>query len=148
MERHSFRRVSGESPETLRRLCLSIKFAHEEIRKKFRHFAQLLVFWKLSKSFQVLSYIKYKLFNSLYVLDCPLLNTFFLLSLFYLLSFCIYQFCLCGPLRILLISSCGFCILRHTSVSISLFQLLFPYPVDTYILRMLSNFSECACVLN
>ena len=82
MERHSFRRVSGESPETLRRLCLSIKFAHEEIRKKFRHFAQLLVFWKLSKSFQVLSCIKYKLFNSLYVLDCPLLNTFFSLSFY------------------------------------------------------------------
>ena len=31
MERHSFRTVSGESPETMRKLCLS-KFPHQEIR--------------------------------------------------------------------------------------------------------------------
>ena len=32
MERHSSRIVSGESPETMQTLCLSIKFSHEEIR--------------------------------------------------------------------------------------------------------------------
>ena len=32
VERHSFRIVSGESPETLRKLCLSTKFQHQEIR--------------------------------------------------------------------------------------------------------------------
>ena len=30
--RQSFRRSSGESPETLRKLCLSTKFPHHEIR--------------------------------------------------------------------------------------------------------------------
>ena len=32
MERHSFRIVSGDSPKTLQKLCLSIKFIHQEIR--------------------------------------------------------------------------------------------------------------------
>ena len=32
VERHSFRRVSGKSPETMRELCLSTKFPHQEIR--------------------------------------------------------------------------------------------------------------------
>ena len=32
MESHSFRIVSGESPETMRKLCLSTKFPHQEIR--------------------------------------------------------------------------------------------------------------------
>ena len=32
VERHSFRKASGESPETLRKLCLSTKFPHQEIR--------------------------------------------------------------------------------------------------------------------
>ena len=32
MERHSFRIVSGDSPETMRKLCLSTKFPHQEIR--------------------------------------------------------------------------------------------------------------------
>ena len=32
VERHSFRRVSGKSPETLRKLCFSTKFPHQEIR--------------------------------------------------------------------------------------------------------------------
>ena len=32
MQRHSFRKVSGESPETMRKLCLSSKFPHKEIR--------------------------------------------------------------------------------------------------------------------
>ena len=27
----SFRRVSGDSPETLRKLCFSTKFSHQEI---------------------------------------------------------------------------------------------------------------------
>ena len=31
VERHSFRIISGELPETLRKLCLSIKFSHQEI---------------------------------------------------------------------------------------------------------------------
>ena len=31
-ERHSFPRVSGDSPKTLRKLCLSAKFPHQEIR--------------------------------------------------------------------------------------------------------------------
>ena len=35
VERHSFRRVSGESHETLRKLCLSAKFPHQEIRWNF-----------------------------------------------------------------------------------------------------------------
>ena len=34
-ERHSFRRVLGASPETLRKLCLSSKFWHLEIRWNF-----------------------------------------------------------------------------------------------------------------
>ena len=32
MERHSFRMLLGESPETMRKLCLSTKFPHQEIR--------------------------------------------------------------------------------------------------------------------
>ena len=32
VERHSFRRVSGDSPEPLQKLCLSTKFTHQEIR--------------------------------------------------------------------------------------------------------------------
>ena len=32
VERHSFRIVSDVSPETIRKLCLSIKFPHQEIR--------------------------------------------------------------------------------------------------------------------
>ena len=32
MERHSFCVISGESPETMRKLCLSLKFLHQEIR--------------------------------------------------------------------------------------------------------------------
>ena len=31
MERHSFRIVLGHSPETMRKLCLSTKFPHQEI---------------------------------------------------------------------------------------------------------------------
>ena len=37
-----FRIVSGESPKTMRKLCLSIKFPHQEIRWKYGIFA---VFW-------------------------------------------------------------------------------------------------------
>ena len=29
--RHSFRIVSGDSPETMRKLCLPTKFSHQEI---------------------------------------------------------------------------------------------------------------------
>ena len=36
VERHSFGTVLGESPETLRKLCLSTKFPHQEIRWNFR----------------------------------------------------------------------------------------------------------------
>ena len=32
VERNSFRIVSGDSPETMRKLCLSTKFPHQEIR--------------------------------------------------------------------------------------------------------------------
>ena len=32
LERHSFRIVSGESPKTMWKLCLSTKFPHQEIR--------------------------------------------------------------------------------------------------------------------
>ena len=32
VERYSFCRVSGDSPETMRKLCLSTKFSHQEIR--------------------------------------------------------------------------------------------------------------------
>ena len=35
VERHSFRRVLGDSPETLRKLCLSTKFPHQEIKRIF-----------------------------------------------------------------------------------------------------------------
>ena len=35
MERHSFRIVSGDSPETLRKLCHSAKFPHQEIRRNY-----------------------------------------------------------------------------------------------------------------
>ena len=57
MERHSFRIVSGESPETIRKLYLSTKFPHHEIRwnygilrsdyknKKLFHFT---IFWCLT----------------------------------------------------------------------------------------------------
>ena len=34
METHSFRIVSGDLPETLRKLCVSAKFPYQEIRKK------------------------------------------------------------------------------------------------------------------
>ena len=33
VERHSFRIVSGKSPETMRKLCLSTKLPHQEIRR-------------------------------------------------------------------------------------------------------------------
>ena len=33
MESHSFRRVSGDSPETMRKLCLCTKFPHLEISR-------------------------------------------------------------------------------------------------------------------
>ena len=35
LETHSFRRVSSDSPEALRKLCVSIKFPHQEIRSNF-----------------------------------------------------------------------------------------------------------------
>ena len=35
VERHSFRRVSGDSPKTLRKLHLSIKFSRQEVRWNF-----------------------------------------------------------------------------------------------------------------
>ena len=35
VERFSFRRISGEFPETLRKPCLSTKFPHQEIRRNF-----------------------------------------------------------------------------------------------------------------
>ena len=35
LERYSFHKISGESPETLRKLCLSPKFPHKELRWKF-----------------------------------------------------------------------------------------------------------------
>ena len=38
VERHSFHRVWGDSPETLRNLCLSTKFLHQEIRLNFSVF--------------------------------------------------------------------------------------------------------------
>ena len=34
-ERHSFRVVSGDSPETMRKLYLSQKFPHQKIRENF-----------------------------------------------------------------------------------------------------------------
>ena len=35
MEMHGFHIVSGESPKTTQKLCLSIKFPHQEIRWKY-----------------------------------------------------------------------------------------------------------------
>ena len=32
VERHSFRIVSGEMPETMRKLCLSAKLTHQQVR--------------------------------------------------------------------------------------------------------------------
>ena len=39
VERHSFSIVSGESPETMRKLCLSAKFLHQEIRWNYGFYA-------------------------------------------------------------------------------------------------------------
>ena len=41
MERYSFRIVSSESPETMRKLCLSAKFPHQEIRWNYLIFRRL-----------------------------------------------------------------------------------------------------------
>ena len=38
LERHNFRVVLGESPETMRKLCLSTKFPHQEIRWNYSIF--------------------------------------------------------------------------------------------------------------
>ena len=38
VERHSFRIVSGDSPETMRKLCLSTKFPYQEIRWNYGFF--------------------------------------------------------------------------------------------------------------
>ena len=35
VQRHSFRRVSGKSPEALRKLCLSIKFPYQKVGWNF-----------------------------------------------------------------------------------------------------------------
>ena len=40
VERHSFCIVSGDLPETMRKLCLSTTFPHQEIRWKLRYFLQ------------------------------------------------------------------------------------------------------------
>ena len=56
VERYGFRIVSGESPETMQKLCLSKKFSHQEIRwnygilrKVFYHMKDheaLFAFWQ------------------------------------------------------------------------------------------------------
>ena len=50
VERLSFRRVSGESPKTLRKLCLSTKFPHQLIRWNFGILCS--VTWMLSNNLQ------------------------------------------------------------------------------------------------
>ena len=48
-ERHIFRIVLDDLPETMRKLCLSAKFPHQEIKWNYRIFCS--VFWKLSKPY-------------------------------------------------------------------------------------------------
>ena len=43
MERHSFRIVSGESPETVRKLCLSIKFPHQELGETTVFYTEIII---------------------------------------------------------------------------------------------------------
>ena len=54
MESHSFRRASGESPETLRKLCLSKKIPHQEIRWNLGILCSAYP-WKLSYTKQILA---------------------------------------------------------------------------------------------
>ena len=42
VERHIFRIVSGDSPETMRELCLSTKFPHQEIRCNYGIFCSAI----------------------------------------------------------------------------------------------------------
>ena len=57
VERHSFRIVSGKSPETMRKLCLSTKLPHQEIRRNYvilhdvLHYATLLKVTLLHRGF-------------------------------------------------------------------------------------------------
>ena len=54
VERHSFRIVSGESPKTMRKLCLATKFLHQKIRLNYSIFhsasyiRNLTIFWALA----------------------------------------------------------------------------------------------------
>ena len=48
VERHSFRIISGDSTETMRKLCLSTKFPHQETRWQLRYFSQ----WSISSIIQ------------------------------------------------------------------------------------------------
>ena len=52
VERRSFRRVSVDLPETLRKRCLSTKFPHQEIRVKFRYFTQWVKNWAIKMANQ------------------------------------------------------------------------------------------------
>ena len=62
-ERHSFRIVLGESPETMRKLCLSAKFPPQEIRWNYGIFRSETDFFKrklfLRKSFLKRFFYKY-----------------------------------------------------------------------------------------
>ena len=44
MERHSFCIVLGDSPETMRKLCFSAKFPHQEIRWNYGIFYSVILF--------------------------------------------------------------------------------------------------------
>ena len=48
-ERHSFCIVSGDSPETIRKMCLSAKFPHQEIRWNYGIFRSVMADEKPNK---------------------------------------------------------------------------------------------------
>ena len=69
VERHSFHIVSGESPETMQKLCISTNFPHQAIRWNYGIFAV---------------YLK----ESVYYLDCPFVARVYLLLVIEFRVFC------------------------------------------------------------
>ena len=77
-ERYSFRRVSGESPETLRRLCLSTKFPHQEI--SILRSDSWLLYFCLNTFFHIVFFEKVRICTYLWKKDL-LINLIKILSL-------------------------------------------------------------------
>ena len=69
-ERYSFRIVSGESPETMRKLCLSLKFPHQEIRWNFGILCSAFFLASLSKTLLCLCPPSIKFQGHLNILLC------------------------------------------------------------------------------